>query len=67
MSKTILGTERNREAIVELNDADLNFVSAGERGLVVNGVLEALCSAGLNGWGLRVDVGGHTYSRNCPK
>jgi hypothetical protein len=50
MSKTILGTECNCEAIVELTDADLHLVSGGFLGLTgtLNGGLRRAGQGGQN-------------------
>lgn len=67
MSNVILNKDRNREAIIELNDADLHFVSAAaadNEGWVMNGILNALCSSGYIS-GLRVSISGHAYTRQC--
>jgi hypothetical protein len=64
MSNTILNTECNRDAIVELNDADLHFISAAS-GYVISGISRALCSQGLIP-ATKVTIDGRDFFHQCP-
>ena len=58
----IVNTERNREAIVELNDADLHSVSAAS---IRSAILNVLCAKGLVGSYTTTD--GRVWVHQCPK
>ena len=64
MSDIVLSTECNCEPTVELNDTDLNIVSAAS-GSVRTGILNALCARGLAGTYVTTD--GRTWYHQCPK